>query len=176
MQALLEQIQKSVESVNDLVAEVTAASQEQTKGVDQITIAVSQMDAVTQSNAANAEENAASSEELSSQAQSLNTTVAALAQLVSGGNGNGHGTGATSAKLETFQALHHPHTLALQAPAPQRGSNGPARQAKSGNGNSHAEIKAPGSLRKRIEREQSISHSKDLPDLGDNPDAHFREI
>ncbi|MCD6365486.1 MAG: hypothetical protein J7M14_06380 [Planctomycetes bacterium] len=67
----LEQIADGNRKVNDLIAEIAAASDEQSQGAEQITIAVSQMDQVTQSAAANAEESAAAAEELNAQAGEL---------------------------------------------------------------------------------------------------------
>ena len=61
--------------VNDLIAEIAAASTEQAKGIDQINVAVSQLDKVTQQNAANSEESASAAEQLSSQAEELQGMV-----------------------------------------------------------------------------------------------------
>ena len=81
--------------VNDLVAEIAAASNEQSQGIEQINTAVGQMDQVTQSNAANAEESASASEELSAQAEELNNMVVQLQVLV-GGTGSTNGQAAAS--------------------------------------------------------------------------------
>jgi methyl-accepting chemotaxis protein len=62
---ILEEIATSNRKANDLVAEISAASNEQSQGIDQINTAIGQMDQVTQANAANAEETASSSEQLS---------------------------------------------------------------------------------------------------------------
>jgi len=69
-------ITTSVKKVNDLIAEIAAASQEQSQGIDQVNTAVAQMDKVTQQNAANSEESASAAEELSSQAEELQGMVA----------------------------------------------------------------------------------------------------
>ncbi|MHC4563133.1 MAG: methyl-accepting chemotaxis protein [Planctomycetota bacterium] len=82
--AALEEIADGSGKVNDLVAEIAAASNEQSQGADQISQAVSQMDSVTQSNAANAEESASASEELSAQAEELNKMVQELQVMVGG--------------------------------------------------------------------------------------------
>jgi methyl-accepting chemotaxis protein len=68
-------IATSANKVNDLIAEIAAASQEQTQGIDQVNSAVAQMDKVTQQNAANSEESASAAEELSSQAEELKTMI-----------------------------------------------------------------------------------------------------
>ena len=65
----------SIKKVNDLIAEIAAASQEQSQGIDQVNTAVAEMDKVTQQNAANSEESASASEELSSQAEELQGMV-----------------------------------------------------------------------------------------------------
>ncbi len=72
------------EQVNELVAQIAAASQEQAKGIEQINTAVGQVDEVTQSNAASAEESASAAEELSAQAEELNRMVQDLQRLVGG--------------------------------------------------------------------------------------------
>lgn len=74
-----ESITTSVKKVNDLIAEIAAASNEQAQGIDQVNTAVAQMDKVTQQNAANSEESASAAEELSSQAEELAGMVAQFA-------------------------------------------------------------------------------------------------
>ena len=69
-------ITSSSRKVNDLIAEIAAASQEQAQGIDQVNTAVAQMDKVTQQNAANSEESASAAEELSSQAEELQNMIA----------------------------------------------------------------------------------------------------
>ncbi len=71
-----EAIAGSNSKVDDLIAEIAAASQEQSQGIDQVNTAVAQMDKVTQQNAANSEESASAAEELSSQAEELQKMVA----------------------------------------------------------------------------------------------------
>jgi len=71
-----------VRQVDELVAEVAAASGEQSQGIDQVNSAVSQMDKVTQSNAASAEESASAAEELNAQAGTVKETVNELLSLV----------------------------------------------------------------------------------------------
>ena len=57
--------------VNDIMAEIAAASAEQASGIDEVSKAVTQMDEVTQQNASLVEEAAAASESLQSQAEQL---------------------------------------------------------------------------------------------------------
>ena len=72
-------IATSAKKVNDLIAEIAAASQEQSQGIDQVNTAVAQMDKVTQQNAANSEESASAAEEMSSQAEELQSMIAQFA-------------------------------------------------------------------------------------------------
>src|SRR5438132_3702421 len=67
----LGEIVTAVKKVNDIVAEVAAASQEQSAGIEQVNKAVMQMDEMTQQNAALVEEAAAASESVDTQAQNL---------------------------------------------------------------------------------------------------------
>jgi methyl-accepting chemotaxis protein len=72
----LEEILAAVRRVQDIVAEITAASQEQSSSLHQLNRAVGQMDTVTQTNAAQTEEVAATAESLATQAQELQSFVA----------------------------------------------------------------------------------------------------
>ena len=71
----LNQIVNRAAKVNDLIAEIAAASNEQTQGIEQVNTAVAQMNKVTQQNAANSEESASAAEELNSQAEELSGLV-----------------------------------------------------------------------------------------------------
>ncbi|CAM2146928.1 Methyl-accepting chemotaxis serine transducer [Pararobbsia alpina] len=68
----------SVKRVDDLLAEIAAASTEQSNGIEQVNRAVNQMDEVTQQNAALVEQAAANAHSLSEQAQDLRKAVAAF--------------------------------------------------------------------------------------------------
>ncbi len=80
----LQEIVAKVRQVDELVADVAAASKEQTQGIEQVNRAVTQMDSVTQSNAASAEESASAAEELNAQAESLRDAVSQLVAMVGG--------------------------------------------------------------------------------------------
>jgi methyl-accepting chemotaxis protein len=69
--AALKEIISSVKAVDQLISEISAASDEQKRGVDQINIAVSELDTMTQQNAALVEETASAGEEMSNQSQEL---------------------------------------------------------------------------------------------------------
>jgi methyl-accepting chemotaxis protein len=65
----------AIKRVNDIMAEIAAASIEQSSGIEEISTAVSQMDEMTQQNAALVEEAAAAAESLQSQADQLTQRV-----------------------------------------------------------------------------------------------------
>ncbi|MBN1495952.1 MAG: HAMP domain-containing protein [Spirochaetes bacterium] len=67
----LNKIISSVRAVDQLINEITTASEEQKRGIDQINIAVAELDTMTQQNAALVEETASASEEMSNQSQEL---------------------------------------------------------------------------------------------------------
>ncbi|MBN1498674.1 MAG: Tar ligand binding domain-containing protein [Spirochaetes bacterium] len=67
----LQTIIDSVKTVNQLISEISAASEEQKQGMDQINNAIIEMDNMTQQNASLVEETAAASEEMANQAQEL---------------------------------------------------------------------------------------------------------
>lgn len=71
----LEGIVNSVQKVNDIIAEIAAASSEQSTGIDQINKAVAQMDEMTQQNASLVEEAAAASESMDEQAKGLSNLI-----------------------------------------------------------------------------------------------------
>lgn len=79
----------SAKKVQELVGEITAASQEQAQGIEQINKAISEMDKVVQKNAASAEESAAAAEEMNAQAQTMKGFAFELMTLMNGKNGNG---------------------------------------------------------------------------------------
>jgi len=88
VQDFLRGIEKSVEKLTQLNAEVSGASEEQARGIEQLNTAINQIDRATQSNAAMAEESASTSDELSSQAHKLNEMVNVLTSLVAGNEKN----------------------------------------------------------------------------------------
>ena len=111
----LGEIVEKARGVDELVAEIAAASQEQSQGISEINTALTQMDRVTQSNAATAEESAAASQELNAQAATQKDAVASLTAMVSGG--------ASPAEPTYSQS---------PAPAPLKRPNTAKRPAKNG--------------------------------------------
>jgi len=96
--------------VNDLIAEIDAASTEQSQGIGQINQAMAQMDQVTQSNAAGAEESASASEELNSQAEELRRMVSDLQRMVGGSRVARGSNGGTTRPVR--EARPEPHRYA----------------------------------------------------------------
>ncbi|KAF0093865.1 MAG: methyl-accepting chemotaxis protein [Puniceicoccaceae bacterium 5H] len=77
----LQQIARKVSTVDDLLKEVTGASQKQKQGVQQINLAMGDIDRITQSNAAAAEETASAATEMHAQMDALMESVALLERL-----------------------------------------------------------------------------------------------
>jgi methyl-accepting chemotaxis protein len=71
----MKEIVSAIKRVNDIMAEIAAASAEQSTGIEEVSTAVSQMDEMTQQNAALVEEAAAAAESLQSQADQLTQSV-----------------------------------------------------------------------------------------------------
>lgn len=68
--------------VDELVAQIAAASREQSSGISQVSHAVAEVDKVTQANAASAEESSSAAEELNGKASVLQGIVEELGTLV----------------------------------------------------------------------------------------------
>jgi methyl-accepting chemotaxis protein len=72
----LREIQQEAGRVNEVMAEIAAASEQQSIGLEQMTDVMEQMNNLTQHNAANSEESASAAEELASQAEQMQGMVA----------------------------------------------------------------------------------------------------
>lgn len=72
----MKEIVNAIKRVNDIMAEIAAASAEQSTGIEEVSTAVSQMDEMTQQNAALVEQAAAAAESLQAQADQLTQSVA----------------------------------------------------------------------------------------------------
>lgn len=72
----MKEIVNAIKRVNDIMAEIAAASAEQSTGIEEVSTAVSQMDEMTQQNAALVEQAAAAAESMQSQADQLTQNVA----------------------------------------------------------------------------------------------------
>ena len=71
----IREVVASVKRVNDIMDEISAASQEQSSGIEQVNQAVSQMDEVTQQNAALVQQASSAAASLEEQAARLETVV-----------------------------------------------------------------------------------------------------
>jgi methyl-accepting chemotaxis protein len=71
----LQEIMNSVKKVDEIITEITAASQEQSDRIEEVNRAVGQMDEITQQNAALVEQAAAASESMGEQARDLSELV-----------------------------------------------------------------------------------------------------
>lgn len=118
------QVARAALKIDNLVAEISSASQEQAIGIEQVNRAVAEMDKVTQQNAATAEQSAAASEEMNTQAEQMEDFVSGLVALV-GGNGASGGNGANGARgdngrREAPRAVpaNRPKTAARSVPRP----------------------------------------------------------
>jgi len=133
----LQDILAKARQVDELVAEIAAASQEQSQGISQINAAVSQMDKVTQANAAAAEQSAATAQELNAQAARLQQAVLELQALVGSTQTQFQGTAEESGSEVPAELPAQPRLRELRVtPGPVgeswvgRGSNG-AREMQS---------------------------------------------
>jgi methyl-accepting chemotaxis protein len=84
--ATLHEIVTKVRRMDELVADVAAASREQTEGISQINSAIGEMDKVTQGNSASAERSAAGATELNAHAENMKKSVNHLWELIGGGD------------------------------------------------------------------------------------------
>ena len=71
----MQEVVASVQRVNDVITEITAASTEQSAGIDQVNDAIIHIDEITQQNAALVEEAAAAAASLQEQAANLSQVV-----------------------------------------------------------------------------------------------------
>jgi methyl-accepting chemotaxis protein len=101
------EIVASVQRVNDMIGEISAAAREQSEGIGQVNATVTQLDQMTQQNAALVEESAAAAESLKDQAQRLAQAVEVFRT---------DGSMGFAAKDPGFTAVR-PSTLSPQKPA-----------------------------------------------------------
>ena len=107
----MQDIVQSVQRVNDMIGEITAASTEQSTGVSQVNQAVGNLDQMTQQNAALVEESAAAAQSLREQAEQLTEVVSKFKV---------NATGMSAAAPVRRSAPVH-------APAPARATPAPAK-------------------------------------------------
>ena len=68
-------VSNHAKDINDIITNISSASEEEARGVSQLTTGIDQISSVVQSNTATAEQSAAASEELSGQANIMNDLV-----------------------------------------------------------------------------------------------------
>jgi methyl-accepting chemotaxis protein len=122
----LREITDGSRKVNDLVAEIAAASNEQNKGIDQVNIAVNQMNQVVQQNAANSEESASAAEEMASQSQELQAMIGSFKL-----------SNAAAANRSNTHMIQRTHTIAAPVATKSRGGKQPLLMASAKGGKGH---------------------------------------
>ena len=108
-----QEITEKARRVDEIIAQISAASQEQSQGISQLNSAVRSLDSVTQRNAANAEESAAVAVELNGHSDALRRTIGELSGLLSG-----HAD-AVMSELSESLAAQPQRQVALARPLPR---------------------------------------------------------
>jgi methyl-accepting chemotaxis protein len=111
----MEEVVGAIARVNELMAQISAASREQSSGVAQVGEAVQQMDQATQQNAALVEQSAAAADSLKAQARQLVEAVAAFRL-------------ASHAAAQAVPPVHAAPVAPLASPATPRAAHAPVRQ------------------------------------------------
>ncbi|MCI0541384.1 MAG: nitrate- and nitrite sensing domain-containing protein [Verrucomicrobiales bacterium] len=151
--ASLQDIVTKARQVDELVAQIAAASLEQSRGINQVNAAVTQMDKVTQCTAASAEESAGAAEELNGQAGALLEAVHDLTNLIGG-------TKARARKQHdsAAHAVKNKHQTAVWDALARSSGNGQARTLPQTNGGG-ASASAKARLREQIPLEGDFGDS-----------------
>jgi methyl-accepting chemotaxis protein len=76
------EVARSVASCQELVEEISQASEEQSLGIDMVNTSVAEMHEIVEANAADSEESAAASQEMNAQAEQMKGFVTRLVSLV----------------------------------------------------------------------------------------------
>jgi methyl-accepting chemotaxis protein len=103
----LREIVGSVKRVNDIVAEIAAASQEQSTGVEQVNKAMVQMDQVTQANSSQTEELSATAQTMAAGSQQLQAMVARFRLDANGTRQMAHGQASSMPAVKPAPAEAH---------------------------------------------------------------------
>jgi methyl-accepting chemotaxis protein len=123
----MNEIVASVQRVNDIIGEISAAASEQSSGIGQVNQAITQLDQMTQQNAALVEQSAAAADSLRQQAERLAGSVRAFRQ-------SSLDEGASSGMAASWSAPAHapaPASRAISTPKPAERSASPVRAAAS---------------------------------------------
>lgn len=116
----------AIKRVNDIMSEITAASQEQSQGIEQVNQAITQMDEVTQQNAALVEQAAAAAESLEEQAVNLTDVMGGFNIGASGSSAAGKMADRRDAATRPTNVKRLPAKPAASAPAKKTASAAPA--------------------------------------------------
>ncbi|KQP13196.1 methyl-accepting chemotaxis protein [Pseudorhodoferax sp. Leaf267] len=116
----MQEIVRSIASVNDLMGEISSASTEQSAGVSQVVAAVSQLDQTTQQNAALVEESAAAASSLSAQAQQMVDAVAVFKVTPIGTSVRATQASSSTKRAATPGAAPSPTSAPLRRPVAHR--------------------------------------------------------
>ncbi|WP_269309807.1 methyl-accepting chemotaxis protein [Oxalobacter vibrioformis] len=109
------EIGESIRRVNDIMNEITMATQEQVQGIEQVNQAVTEMDTVSQQNAALVEEAAAAAESLQDQARTL-VGVVSMFNVGTGGGASRAALSSPSAARPAEKPVAKPAARQLKAP------------------------------------------------------------
>jgi methyl-accepting chemotaxis protein len=129
-------IVNQVNSVNQLIGEISGATREQSSGIAQVGDAVNQLDQVTQQNAALVEQSAAAADSLKHQAEKLIQAVSIFKLSVSASNPSSMLAASTN---KTHSFAQHAHKVAApQRPAPKAPTHKAVRAAVKPSAPAHA--------------------------------------
>ena len=95
----LDEILSNVSMVNEMVKEISTASQEQSTGVREVNKAMSQLDQVTQQNSSSSQDSSRAASDLNNQVNQLHHIVSELSIIVEGESG--------SEKMRTLESKSH---------------------------------------------------------------------
>ena len=148
----LNEIVAKVRRMDELVAEVAAASREQTDGITQINLAISQMEKVTHGNSVHAESSAASAEELKTQAETMRDSIGELLSLAGARAESSVGDPHLPPVVDETAAKKPPAAARPQSKEPAKG------------------LARPAAPRKRPTPESIVSRRSEIPLDGDFKD------
>lgn len=138
VEARLQEMVQRARSLDELVAQIAAASTEQSQGILQVNSALTDMDKVTQTTAANAEESASAAEELHAQSEVLKESVSHLLSLVG------------RSQASQYQAKLDP---LAEAKLDGRGTDWPVTKGKNG----HAAVLRSMPMKPAVEPEEELA-------------------
>lgn len=121
----LDEILQNVDSVNEMIREISTASSEQASGIKEITKAMQELDRTTHQNSSIATQSSQMSKSLQDQAMDLAMAVESLAQVV---GQNSHAASATPSSVNHHKKSNHSNLVEFRTP---QKSNHPAKSTHS---------------------------------------------